>query len=136
MKYLNRYNESITPLEDIQQEIKDILIGLEDDGFSYNVSNYPLYIEINKYRPLTDNEKYYQHDDRLPFLYSQISDSTEHVISYLKSNGYRIADVDFILNYGIQRVIKGDYYLRRIVGKDYEKLENLPEVKYIKITFK
>lgn len=118
MKYLRKF-ESISK-KDIIEEIRYILQHLDDAGFSISIwSKDQISVIIEKLSP---------------FNYSDISDSVHHLISYMKSNNYKVSDIDIINN---KSIIKSNYYLKKIIGKDFENIDNFPiEIDgYFKIYF-
>ena len=83
MRYVKRFFESIDNNEEIVKFIEDILIELNQEGFTteafslktikkYGIGNYDLCVDISKSR----------------FLYKEIKDVILTMESYLRSNGY------------------------------------------------
>lgn len=92
MKYLKRYNESLS--EDFRLGIEDILEEVKDYDLIYKLNIhenvYPGYnrIIINIFK-----DGYNRHSFRTPswaaFDYGRIKSIIEHLVSYLNENGYK-----------------------------------------------
>lgn len=131
MKHLRRYNESSE--DNIKQRIEDILLDIKDDEFNYVINSIPNCVELQIWKGSELREI-----GDLPsvrFSYKEIMTSMDHVRSYLQSNNYKMSEIESLFPNSM-RMIKSDYYMRKIVGRNYEHLDRLPDVVYLKITFK
>lgn len=102
MKYLRRFNESID--NQLEEDCKYILSELSDKGVIVIVNNHKvgLYIELES-RTNSDNDYIKLKEYKLDF---------EHLLSFLKSNGYVLQKDSYVTNdtwHTIERCPKCDY---------------------------
>lgn len=103
MKYLKGYNESVS--SDIENDIKDILLPLIDDGFECGV-RIGQYINIGQFRSGVSPicvviSKEYEINNTTTlaiFEYSQIKDSVKHLVSFLHEKGYKLGSCSAVFD--------------------------------------
>ena len=84
MKYLKGYNENIESSEvEIIQSCRDILLELEDEGFSININSYIKNIPSNKSNQNPSDWIHFTLSKKSKFDYSDIEDVVERLKSYL-----------------------------------------------------
>ena len=88
MKYLRRFNESID--NQLEEDCKYILSEMSDKGVIVIVNNNKsgLYIELES-RTNSDNDYIKLKEYKLDF---------EHLLSFLKSNGYVLQKDSYVIN--------------------------------------
>ncbi len=99
-------NESFVSKIDpnIKQEIDDILLELDDNGFKYDIvprsvdkQYYTFTVTTDYINILINRSNRYLYGDSINiFSYNEISSNMDHVISYLGSLGYSKSDVNVI----------------------------------------
>lgn len=117
MKYINPYNESLDrtkQLDVIIDNIKDILVDVEDDGFQ--VSIMPFYRQ--KFLLINIFQK-------RVFEFSEIKDSVSHLLSFMKEEGY-----DYNIQY-YSDLFDCEMKLRSV--DDFNLFDN--NLKYLKLKF-
>lgn len=128
MRYLKTYKLFETFSDRIVPQIEDIALYLRDDGFEVGVENTSMssgmLITIGK-------------EDNSPFNYSDVSETVDHIVSFLKGEDYGLDYIEYnteddetnILEYNPLRSVK-----KAISYKD--DVCNLIDIHYIQFYFK
>lgn len=117
MKYLRKFNES-NDIGEINSTIEDILRDLEDNNIRIDINNWDG-IEIF----LTNKKEHKLGNLTAPdtFPYETIKPNIEHLVSFLKENGWRIGSIYNIIDLKPTRLRPSGY--ENLNGEEIGRLE-------------
>lgn len=141
MKHLKRYklfennSEKVAQYrQDIKDQVSDILLDIEDDGFVYILAATPTHwkngllwesFEVGIIKPMGEYNEFSGMDTVLNFEYSEIKESVIHLISFMKTVGYRVS----------KTVIYRSGVTPLSIGGEVVDIPNKKDTKTIKLVF-
>ena len=107
MKYLKRFNESISELESIRKTCEEILLPLVDDDIRVNLWCKEAHKSFEGYF-LEDVIRIQIGNDFYTIFLKKFESEMDHLLDYLKDEGFKLIPLDFERIYDYSSYVKND----------------------------